>query len=78
MEHSYEPRGGGGHFVMSRGDSSELHEVVSAAASSSAVVDPAAAAGGFDYPLYHGEVDPHLPFPPLFGHASMYGQYRDA
>nr|BAX24844.1 putative WRKY35-like protein [Oryza glumipatula] len=78
MEHSYEPRGGGGHFVMSRGDSSELHEVVSAAASSSAVVDPAAAGGGFDYPLYHGEVDPHLPFPPLFGHASMYGQYRDA
>nr|BAX24925.1 putative WRKY53 transcription factor [Oryza punctata] len=72
MEHSYEPRG---QFVMSRGDSSELHEVVSAAASS-AVVDPAA--GGFDYPLYHGEVDPHLPFPPLFGHASMYGQYRDA
>nr|BAX25098.1 WRKY35 -like [Oryza australiensis] len=76
MEHSYEPRG---QFVMSRGDSSELHEVVSAAVSS-AVVDPAAAAGGggFDYPLYHGEVDPHLPFPPLFGPASMYGQYRDA
>uniref|UniRef100_A0A0D9WM54 WRKY domain-containing protein n=1 Tax=Leersia perrieri TaxID=77586 RepID=A0A0D9WM54_9ORYZ len=85
-----------GQFVMSRGDSSELHEVVSAATSTeaAAVVDPSAAAvtvatagGGFvvDYPLSYlqhagGELidDPHLPFPPLFGPASMYGQYRDA
>nr|BAX25166.1 putative transcription factor WRKY [Oryza meyeriana var. granulata] len=83
MEHCYEPSRGG-QFVMSRGDSSELHEVVSAATATSSTVDPAAAvtnAGGFDYPLYlhHGELaDPHLPFPPLFGPAYMYGQYRDA
>ncbi|KAF8698193.1 hypothetical protein HU200_035712 [Digitaria exilis] len=52
-----------------RADSSELGEVVSRATAAAA-----APAAGFDYSsmYHHGELDPHLPFPP-FGGQSFHG-----
>ncbi|KAL5200592.1 hypothetical protein ABZP36_021795 [Zizania latifolia] len=82
MTHSYDYEQRGDQFVMRGTGSSELDEVVSAATATATVtaVDRAAAGagGGFDYSLYHhAELDPHLPFAPMFG-TSMHDHYRNA